>query len=128
MRPESSASSMNAPASSSPATGWCQRASASAPDHEARVERQLGLVVDLDLAHLDGPAQVGLGAQPLGGLGAQLLVEDLVAVTAAGLGQVHGRVGVAQQAVGGVVGRRGHGDPDADRGEDLVAVDHRPAP
>ena len=97
IRPESSASSMKAPASSRPLDGVVPPSQRLGPDHDAGVERELGLVVHLDLAHLQGATQVGLGAQPLGGLGAQVLVEDLVAVAAPGLGQVHGRVCVADQ-------------------------------
>ena len=64
MSPVSSARSMNSAAASSPASGCCQRTSASAPDDRARRRLDLGLVVDDELVVLDGLAQLDLVLQP----------------------------------------------------------------
>ena len=50
-------------------------------------------------------------------------VEQMVAVAARLLGQVHGLVGVAQQGVGVGVVERVEGDADARRNADRVAAD-----
>ena len=84
-------------------------------DDPARRHLDLGLVVDRELAVLDGLAQLDLVLQPAAHLGPQRLVEDLDAVAAQLLGRVHGRVGVAQQVVGRLVGVGGEGDAHAGR-------------
>ena len=58
------------------------------------------LVVHDQPALVDGPAQAGLGVEPVQGPVPQGVVEDLGPVPAAGLGPVHGGVGVPHQGVG----------------------------
>ena len=76
-----------------------------------------GLVEDDELVALEGAGQSGLGVDPLAGHGPGGLVEELdPALAAAGLGQVHGVVGVAEQlfGAGAVVVDEGHADAHAD--------------
>ena len=96
-------------------------------DRALRDEVDHRLVPDLELAAIEGPAQLGLGAQARGGPGAHRLVEQLVAAASALLGPVHRRVGVAQQGPGRVVRRGGERDSGTDREEVLAAVDHQRA-
>ena len=96
-----------------------------APAHE-RLDAARGLareaddrlVVQLELAALDGGGQLGAQLEPGQRLGVQRGVEARPAALAAGLGLVHGRVGVAQQLAGRRAGRRGR---DADAGAHLEA-------
>ena len=81
------------------------------------------LEIDAQLAAVDGAAQIGLQPEELHGALVHGDVEDLVARLAAGLGAVHGDVGVAQHVLRPVVAGRAEGDADADRGEDLVRAD-----
>ena len=64
----------------------------------AGLERHDGLVDEAQLAGLDAAGQVGLQLEPLEGARVHLLLEQLDAVLALLLGQVHGHVGVAQHA------------------------------
>src|SRR3954471_22526353 len=69
-------------------------------EQAAVVERDLGLVVQRELAAGERVAQPGLELEPLDRPGAQQLVEDLEACLAVPLGVVHGGVGVADQVLG----------------------------
>ncbi|CAM5310249.1 hypothetical protein STANM309S_02206 [Streptomyces tanashiensis] len=72
------------------------------------VEADLRLVVEFDLAGVEGAAEVTEEAEPVGRVGVALGLVDLDAGAVA-LGLVHGDVGPAQQALGveGVVGEDG---------------------
>ena len=76
------------------------------------VEADLGLVVQLDVAGVQGAAQIAEQAEPVGGVAVPLGLVELDAA-AVPLGLVHGDVGAAQQPFGveGVVGE--DGDPRA---------------
>ena len=79
------------------------------------------LVVDLELAALDRPPQVGLEPQPLHDARVHRLIEDDVPLLAQRLGPIHRRVGVAEQVLGPLPVLRSQRDPDAPGREDLVS-------
>ena len=89
----------------------------------AGLQRDDRLVDEPELSRLDAAGEVGLELEPLEGARVHLLLEQLDAVLALLLGQVHGHVGVAQHDLGRrrpVVDR---GDADAGGDHDLAAVD-----
>src|SRR5215212_7307202 len=86
-------------------------------------ERDDGLVVDLELAVLDGAAQVVLKPQARERVGVHLGVEQLVTRLALLLRAVHRRVGVAQDVLGVFVAVRAERDADRGGGVDLVAAE-----
>ena len=81
-------------------------------DRPAGVEGDLRLVVEHELALVDGALQLGEHDQPLGAAPVAL-----AAITGGGsgtrLGLVHRHVGVAQQSLDVVGIHRAHGDADA---------------
>ena len=123
MRPVSSASGMNA-------SGGQQALDRVVPADErldagdaAGLQRHDRLVEQAQLAVLDAAGEVGLELEPLEHAGVHALLEHLVAVLAALLGQVHGHVGVAQQHLGVDAPVGVDGDADAGRDADLAALD-----
>src|SRR5690606_38577007 len=73
-----------------------------------------GLVVELELAVLDGPAQLGLEPAAVGGGAVEVGRIGADAAAAAALGGVEREVGAMEQRIGiGAIGR-GAGDADAD--------------
>ena len=89
--------------------------------HLARGEGDGGLVVEDELALLDGPAHITLELEAGHGRGVHGGVEEAVAALPLALGSVHGGVGVAQQLVGGLAIALGEADPQAGVNEDLLA-------
>ena len=113
MSPVSSAIGMNvAGAITSPRSGWFQRTSASTPTIRAGLEVDDRLVVRLELAGLERPADVGLERHAIDDGRVHAGLVDLEAALALALGAVHGEVGVAQQR-GGVLVAGADGDADA---------------
>ena len=121
IRPASSATGMNSSGEIRPRSGCSQRTSASVETGSAGGEVDHRLVPGLELAAVERAAQLGLGAHAGHGLRAHRLVEQLVAATAACLGPVHRRVGVAEQRLGRVLPGAGQGDAGADRERVLAA-------
>jgi ABC-type phosphonate transport system ATPase subunit len=68
--------------------------------HRARLQVVDRLVEQAQLVLLDRPTQPQLGLQPVRGLHAQRLVEDVHALLPPTLRAVHGQVGVAEQVFG----------------------------
>ena len=82
------------------------------------------LVMDSQLSVVDRPPQGTLRLQPNQCPRPHVIVEQLGAVPTSLLGPVHGRVGVSEQGVGGVMGRRrGQGDADTGGDADLPALE-----
>ena len=123
MRPVSSASGMNASGESRPRAGWSQRTSASTPVMRPVSQRHDRLVDEAQLPGLDAAGEVGLELEALEGAGVHLLLEELDAVLAPLLGEVHGHVGVAQHDLGRACPVVVDGDADAGGDDDLAAVD-----
>ena len=111
----------------SPCCGWCQRTSASAPDHLARAEVDERHVDEPHLAALERLAEIAAVLEVLRGNQPHRRVEDPDLALAGALGLVHRDVGIAQQA-GRAHARRRDGDADAGEHGDVVAGDrHRVA-
>ena len=92
-------------------------------EHIAGLERHDRLEVRFEFAAHQGTPQVALEIQRAHRFGAQMLVEDGVALATPGLCPIHGRVGVAQQFFGARVMGIGIGDADAGRGEHFLVGD-----
>ncbi len=112
MWPVRSARGMKVPGGSRPRFGCSQRLGAGAA---AGAQVDVRLVVEHDLAALDGVGQVLLQQPELGDLPVAGLGEPLDPVLPLGLGRVHGDVGAAHQVPGGQLGcRPGQADAGAD--------------
>ncbi len=98
MSPDRSATGMNSAGLTVPSSGWSQRRRASQPTGRPCAEGHDRLVDEAQLVALEGPAQRGVEIEAAGDLAAQRVAEHLDPGPAPLLGQVHGRVGVAQQA------------------------------
>ena len=83
------------------------------------------LELEHQLLALDRVAQRLFDVEPLDDLGAHTGVEDLHTITAARLGFVHRRVGIAQQLLGRLA-TRSKRDADAHGHEDLLVADREP--
>ena len=97
--PVCSARGMKSSGERRPRTGCCQRISASKPTSSRVSITTIGLKVQPQLVALHRLAQLALHLQLLQRARVQLRVGDLEAGAAAGLGAVHGRVGVAQHVL-----------------------------
>ena len=95
--PDCSASGMNSSGRTRPRVGWRQRTSASTPATRRRSSGDLGLVVQLELAVVDRPAQRAEQAEPVGEWRSRVGGVDLDA-GALVLGDVHRDVGAAAAA------------------------------
>ena len=127
MAPFSSATAMNSAGASSPRSGCCQRARASMPDDAAARQAHDRLVVDAQLVLGQGPAQVVLDPQAVGGACAHDVVVDLDLSAAALLRPVHGGVGLADEILALARPALRHGDADAPAHDVLGAVRARTA-
>ncbi len=85
------------------------------------VQIELGLVVQAQLAAVEGVVQLGLHAQARPRTGARAVLEELVAARAL-LGPVHGLVGVAKQSLGRDAAVAPEGDAHARSDPQLAAV------
>jgi hypothetical protein len=82
--------------------------------HESAVgDRDDRLVEEAQLVPPDRPPQLALELEAIEHAGANVLVEELVAVPPALLGPKHGGLRVADQPVAGALARLGQRDPDA---------------
>ena len=90
--------------------------------HRAVAQLHDRLVVQLELAALDGGAQRLLERELLDGPLVEVLLEDHALVAALVLGPVHGHVGVADERLGRHRRVRRVGDADAGGDEELAAV------
>ena len=108
IRPVCSAIGTNSLGPTMPNSGWFQRASASTPTILAGPQVGLGLVVERDLALVDGRAHAAGQRQAARRVAVELRLEDRVA--AAGLlGRVHGDVGALLQRLDVVAVHAGAG-------------------
>ena len=101
------------------------------PYHPAGRHRHDRLVVQRELAVVQGALQVGPQVQPVQSGGVHVRLEDGVAALAVGLHDVHRGVGVAQQLLGGgrgVGGVTGEREADARLHEHLLALDDQRLP
>ena len=122
--PLSSASGMNSIGGIGAALGVVPAHERLRPGDRTGVELDDRLVRDVELAALEGAAEVGLQLHPGDGRAVELRLVDDVAVAAAGLGRVHRDVGAAQQLVGIAAVGRLDGDADAGPGRDLALAEH----
>ena len=81
------------------------------------------LIVQLELAFHQRPAQVELHAAPRLHLRVHLRLEEAVGAAAVALGAIERKIGVAQKLVGISPVRGTHGDADAGADDHLLAVD-----
>ena len=123
MKPISSARGMNVLGAMRPFCGWCQRIRASKALISLVAEIDDRLVVELELAGGQRPAQIDLHAAPLLHLRIHGRLEEAKGAAAILLGPVQRQVGVAHEHVG--VQPIAGADGDADAGADvhLLAVD-----
>ena len=113
MSPVSSASGTNSLGATSPRRGCSQRTSASVAVVMPGIERDDRLEVQRQLLALDGESELLLEAMALEHRGPHAGVEDREAALAAGLGYVHGDVGVADQLLRAQVAAVADGDARA---------------
>ena len=92
--------------------------------HLARFQMHDGLVLEKQLAPLDGAVQIGLELHQVDSLVVHGVIEHGVARLAGVLGPVHGDVGVAQQLLRLAVVAARKSDTDTRAGEDVVLI-HR---
>ena len=105
---------MNSSGGTSPRVACCQRSSASAALHGARLEVEDRLVDEEQLVAGDRLAQVGLQREPVVRGDVHLVAELGVAVAAGALGLVERDVGVAQQVAGRLAVAGGDADARGD--------------
>ena len=105
-----------------PALGMTPAQERLEPDHSFVGQVDQRLVVKLELVALERVAQVPLDRHPLHKPVAQRDVEHLRAPAAELLSAVHGRVGVAEQLLGGLASALTDGDAEAGGDEHLVAI------
>jgi hypothetical protein len=91
--------------------------------HRAAAQVQARLVEQPQPLAVDCPAEPGRLLRAVVGGVPQLAGEDVVAVSSAGLGRIHGGVGVPDQLIGSAVPLVGGGDADADRQRQLDIAD-----
>ena len=99
------------------------------PCHVAAREVHDRLVAQRELAGVEAALQIALQLQARERPGVHLGLEDLVVALAVLLGDVHRRIGVAQQLVGVAAGELiggAEGDADARRDRELAAVERGP--
>ena len=101
MSPLSSATGMKRYGGTSPWSGCCQRMRASTPTVVTPAELDHRLVMEHELAALEGPVQRVLGGHPVEQLDPHRLTERHDARAPSALGLVHGGLGVGQQ-LGGI--------------------------
>ena len=121
--PDSSAMAMNSSGLMSPASGWCQRISASTPTCRPSRQRNCGWQATEISPRSSASVQPRRDLHPPIHIRAQPLVVGDDAVAPARLGPVHGRVRGAQQVrreVGPRLGVRGQGGADVDPEEQLA--------
>jgi hypothetical protein len=94
--------------------------------HLAPGQRHQRLVVELELAVLERPAQADLELRMPLGARRHVVREALEIVAAFALGEMHGEIGVAQQGVGVLVVDRVDRQADARRKIKLVAGNFGP--
>ena len=121
--PLASARGMNSVGGTSPRTGWCQRARASAPTIWPEPRSKVGWYWRNSSPASRARRRSALELHPLDQLGVHLGVVALVAALAGRLGPVHGQVGVAQQLVGAVDVALHPGDAHAAPDVQLAPVD-----
>ena len=92
-------------------------------DDGARSQVVLRLIHDPKLVLLDRYPQFVLVPHAIGRSHRQRLVEERIPENSAALGQIHRRIGVGHQILDGKTRCRVHGDPDAGRGVDDLAID-----
>jgi hypothetical protein len=114
---------MKSPGSSSPRCGWCQRIRASAPARRRLAKLDLGLEVELELATGEAAADLLQELVVAAGTAVTGRIEQVVAVLARQLGQVHGLVGMAQQGFGVLLVVGVERDTDAGAEHQFLAVD-----
>ena len=98
MRPDCSASGMNSAGLTAPSVGMVPSQQGLAARPAAALDRHDRLVDQVELVALQRTTQRGVQVEAADGLVAHLLAEPLDPGPAPLLGQVHRRVGVAQQA------------------------------
>ena len=92
-------------------------------DDARRGKVHLRLIVQRELAALEGAPQIGLGCQPAAHALGHLRAEELEVGASSLLGVVHRGVGGAYQRLGSVAVARIEGDPDTGVGVQLVSGD-----